>query len=92
LEVAKDASEREIRYACHQKSPSYHPDRFIGSLFSDEQRTDAANKLNLMFEAVDILTNVYKKQLYDEGYGLEAIQKNFEDVEKATRHHDRHGQ
>lgn len=92
LEVAKDASEREIRDACHRKSPKYHPDLFIGSLFTDKQCEDAANTLNLMFEAVDILTNVYKKQLYDEGYGLEAIQKNFEDVEKATRHYDRHGQ
>jgi molecular chaperone DnaJ len=67
LEVAKDASERDIKKAYKRLAMKYHPDRTKGDKTKEEQFKEVK-------EAYEILTDEQKRAAYDQ-YGHAAFQQ-----------------
>eukprot|EP00977_Amphora_coffeiformis_P030239 scaffold45607_cov237-Amphora_coffeaeformis.AAC.13 len=83
--VSSLASEKEIKKAYRQKALDYHPDRFSGADHTDAQRKEASEKFHQLGDALEILTRDFSKQLYDEGYDMEAIKARSEAAQRAAR-------
>jgi DnaJ homolog subfamily C member 7 len=69
------ASEREIKKAYRQCALDMHPDRFVGDECTPEFRKMKAKEFQLLGEGLEILTNDFKRQLYDEGFDQEAVKE-----------------
>jgi DnaJ family protein C protein 7 len=94
LAISPIASEREIKKAYRQKALDFHPDRFAGNQHTDERRKAAEKDFHLLGEGLEILSDDFKRQLYDEGYDLEAIKERVEAAQRAAhmgRDHYHHG-
>ena len=85
LGVSRIASEKEIKSAFRKKSLDYHPDRFVGPEHTAAQRKEAATKFQQLGDALEILTHEFSKQLYDEGYDMDAIRERLEAAQRAAR-------
>ena len=90
LGVSSLASEKEIKKAYRQKALEYHPDRFSGVDQTESQRKEASEKFQQLGDALEILTRDFSKQLYDEGYDMEAIKARSEAAERAARRSNHH--
>ena len=71
--VKSIASEKEIRAAYKQKALSCHPDRV-----APEHREKAEVEFKNLGDALDILTDDFKRNLWDKGFDREAIQQRWE--------------
>ena len=69
--VGSKASEREIRAAYKRAALDCHPDRMMDS--SNEEIAAAEAKFKELGEALDVLTDEFKRKLWDEGHDLESI-------------------
>jgi DnaJ family protein C protein 7 len=69
--VGSKASEKEIRLAYKKAALACHPDRFSDK--SDEEKKAAEAQFKELGEALDILTDDFKRKLWDEGHDLESI-------------------
>jgi len=87
LGVSSIASDREIRKAYRAKSMEVHPDRMVGDQFTDEQRRAAEQEFKLLGQAMEILTDDFKRKLYDEGFDPKAIAERVEFAQRAARQH-----
>ena len=65
------ASEKEIRSAYKRAALEWHPDRHSDK--SAEARKEAEVKFKELGEALDVLTDEFKRKLWDEGHDLESI-------------------
>ena len=65
------ASEKEIRAAYKKAALECHPDRFSDK--GDAERKAAEAKFKELGEALDILTDDFKRKLWDEGHDAESI-------------------
>jgi len=68
LGVMSVASTLEIRDAYKQKAMEWHPDKH-----PEADRQKAEQKFKQIQEAYEVLTDTFKKELYDKGYDLDAI-------------------
>ena len=69
--VGAKASEKEIRQAYKKAALACHPDRFSDK--GEKEKKDAEKRFKELGEALDILTDEYKRKLWDEGHDLESI-------------------
>lgn len=82
LEVAKNASPEVIEKAYKTLIKKYHPD-----LQPEEQKKDAENKVKLINEAYDILSNPAKKSEYDNKLQQIEHQKEIEMQKQVQNYH-----
>lgn len=91
LGVTRTATESEIKTAYKQKALQYHPDKWMDKPM--EERQNAEKKFKEIGSYLEILTDVFKRQLYDEGYDVEAIEERVKAAQRAAhenpknRHH-----
>jgi len=74
------SSELEIKHAYRRKSLTVHPDR----VSKEEDKKKAESDFKLLGEALEYLTDSFKRKLWDEGFDKEAID---EKVRRAEAHH-----
>jgi DnaJ family protein C protein 7 len=89
LGLSPVASEREIKKAYRQTALQMHPDRFVGDEYSTKEREQAKKDFQLLGAGLEILTDDFKRQLYDEGYDLKSIHERVEAAQRAA--HQRSG-
>jgi DnaJ family protein C protein 7 len=82
--ISSLASEKEIKKAYRQATLEFHPDRFAGNQHTDERRKKAEKDFQILGDGLEILTDDFKRQLYDEGYDLEAIKERVEAAQRAA--------
>lgn len=68
--VGSKASEKEIRAAYKKLALEWHPDKHGES---EEAKKKAEAKFKELGEALDVLTDEFKRKLWDEGHDLESI-------------------
>ena len=69
--VGSKASEKEIRAAYKRAALECHPDKMRES--AEAERVASEAKFKELGEALDILTDEFKRKLWDEGHDLDAI-------------------
>ena len=69
--VGSKASEREIRAAYKRAALEWHPDKHSDK--DEAGRKAAENKFKELGEALELLTDDFKRKLWDEGHDLESI-------------------
>lgn len=69
--LGSKSSEKEIRAAYKKAALEWHPDRHSDK--SEEARKEAELKFKQLGEALDVLTDEFKRKLWDEGHDLESI-------------------
>jgi len=99
LGVPSLASLMEIKKAYKQKCLQYHPDRH--SQKSQAEQQEAERNFKILGDALETLSDDFKRKLYDEGYDPAAIRERVEAAEQAARrgyngrggggHHHGHG-
>jgi len=84
LGVKSKASEKEIRAAYKKLALEWHPDRHSGS---DEASKKAAEaRFKKLGETLEILTDPFKRQLWDEGHDLDSIAQRVQMRERQQQH------
>ena len=71
--MGSKASEKEIRLAYKKAALECHPDRFSDK--TEEEKKAAEAKFKELGEALEILTDEFKRKLWDEGHDLDSIQQ-----------------
>jgi len=84
LRVPRIASTIEIKKQYKIRAKDLHPDRYSGIKFTDKDRKRAEEQFKLLGEALEILCDDFKRQLYDEGYDRSAIQERMAAAEQAA--------
>ena len=86
-------SEMEIKKKYKVKALELHPDKWMEA--TTEDRAGATEKFKLLGEGLEILTDDFKRRLYDEGYDKQAIEDRVQRAERAAHHrtgyHGHHG-
>ena len=85
LNCRQVSSEREIKGAYHAQSLLHHPDRH--STASPEVQKAEAEVFKRLGEALDILGDPQKRELYDKGFDKEAIHAKLEAAKRASNNH-----
>jgi DnaJ-class molecular chaperone len=91
LGVMSVATESEIKSAYKQRALEYHPDKWMDKPLED--RAKAEKKFKEIGNYLEILTDPFKRQLYDEGYDAVAIEERVKAAQRAAhenpdrRHH-----
>jgi len=76
VENPKTATEKEIQKAYKRKALTLHPDKQSGK--TDEEKAVAEEEFKRCNEALEILTDPPRKQLWDEGHDIESIKQQME--------------
>jgi DnaJ family protein C protein 7 len=71
--VGSVASEKEIRAAYKQQALKWHPDRF--SEKGEAERKEAEEKFKELGDALELLTDEFKRKLWDQGHDAESIKQ-----------------
>eukprot|EP00037_Helgoeca_nana_P003067 m.37854 g.37854 ORF g.37854 m.37854 type:complete len:625 (-) comp13232_c0_seq2:147-2021(-) len=82
------ASEREIKAAYRSRALEQHPDKHTNNGAAELAKAEADFKM--LGEALEILTDTMKRQLYDEGYDKAAIDERVAAAHRAARSNDNH--
>lgn len=77
------SSEVELKQAYKRQAMIWHPDRVEG----DEAKAKAEAHFKLVGEALEVLTDSFKRKLFDEGFDKEAIEER---VKRASSHAQQH--
>jgi DnaJ family protein C protein 7 len=88
LGVMTVASTMEIRDAYKQKAMEWHPDKHSNK--TEEERKKAEQMFKDIQEGYEILTDPFKKDLYDKGYDLEAINEQVQMKEMREKRRQQH--
>ena len=96
LGVSSLASLAEIKKQYKIKCLEYHPDRWSNNKYTTEQRTQAEKNFKALGEGLEILSDDFQRQLYDEGYDPDAIRERVAAAQHAAHrsgnfHHGGHG-
>ncbi len=83
LGVSSLASEMEIKKAYKQKALQWHPDKWTTA--TEEEKKKAQEQFQLLGEALEILCDDFKRQLYDEGYDVKAIRERVAMAQQAAK-------
>ena len=71
-----------MKQAYKQRCMEWHPDRHASS--SDEDKAAAERNFKLLGEALEVMEDTMKQQLYDEGFDKEAIAERVEAARRAA--------
>ena len=82
LDCRKVSSEREIKGAYWKQSLAHHPDKHAAAAPDVRARHEAQFKA--LGEALEVLSDPMKRDLYDKGYDKEAIAKKLEAANRAA--------
>ncbi|CAB9526757.1 DnaJ homolog subfamily C member 7 [Seminavis robusta] len=86
LGVSPVASELEIKQAYNRESSECHPNKYgDDSEASEDEKKAAAKRYRLLGDALEILCDDFKRQLYDAGYDQQAIQERTEKARRAAK-------
>ena len=85
LNVSTIASDREISSAYRTAALSCHPDRYAGQ--PEHEKKKGEERFKLLQDALDILSDTFKRKLYDEGYCKTAIEDRVAAANEAARRH-----
>lgn len=91
-QLSSFSSEPEIKSAYKLKALECHPDR-LGPHASLEDRKEKENEFKLVGEGFEILTDQFKRSLYDKGFDKEAIEERVKrayEQENKSSHRHRH--
>mmetsp|Transcript_4523 Transcript_4523/g.4667 ORF Transcript_4523/g.4667 Transcript_4523/m.4667 type:complete len:622 (-) Transcript_4523:318-2183(-) len=91
LNIPSVCSEMEIKKQYKVKALELHPDRWSNAEFTDEQRKEAENKFKDIGNALEVLCDPQRRQLFDEGYDREAIEERIQRAQRAAHHGHGHG-
>jgi DnaJ family protein C protein 7 len=89
LGVPKVASVVEIKTAYKQRAKELHPDKHADK--SVAEVAEFEKQFKLMGDALDVLGDPMKRQLWDEGYDKEAIEERVSRAQRAARENPQHG-
>merc|ERR1740130_107816 len=84
--VGTVASELEIKSAYKLRALECHPDKWATG--TDEEKSHAEAEFKKLGEALEVLGEAMKRQLYDEGFDREAIEERVSRANKAARESD----
>ena len=82
LGISSVASVPEIKQAYKARCMEWHPDRH--AMKSDDEKAVAEKNFKALGEALEIMEDQMKRQLYDEGYDREAIMERVEAAKRAA--------
>ena len=88
LGIGSISSEMEIKTAYRQKCLECHPDKFMDK--SVEERAAAEERFKALGDMLEVLTDPFKRQLYDEGYDKEAIEERVARAQRAAHENRNH--
>ena len=88
LSVPTISSSMEIKQAYKQQALIWHPDKHNQS---DAARGAAEERFKLLGEALEILTDDFRRKLYDQGYDKAAIAERVEAANRASNNFDKDG-
>jgi DnaJ homolog subfamily C member 7 len=95
LGVSSLASLTEIKKQYKIKCLEYHPDRWSSNRYTEDQRAQAESNFKALGEGLEILSDDFQRQLYDEGYDPEAIRERVAAAQHAAHrrgnYHGGHG-
>ena len=80
LGVRSIASEREIQAAYKRKALEWHPDRFSSK--PEAERAKAEAQFKVLSDAVEVLTDPFRRDLYDKGHDLKSISEKVQEKEQ----------
>eukprot|EP00937_MAST-01D_sp_MAST-1D-sp2_P004244 g4244.t1 len=80
LGVRTIASAREVQAAYKRKALECHPDRFAGK--GEQARAEAEGHFKALGDAVEVLTDPFRRDLYDKGHDLAAIREKVQEKEQ----------
>ena len=80
--VGSKASEKEIRAAYKRSALECHPDRHSDK--GDQEKAEAEKKFKALGDALEILTDPFRRKLWDDGHDQESIAVQVQE-------RDRHG-
>lgn len=83
LGVSPLASEMEIKKAYKVKALQWHPDKWTTG--TDDEKKKAQEQFQLLGEALEVLCDDFKRQLYDGGYDMKAIRERVAMVQQAAK-------
>jgi len=86
LGCGKTAAGNDVKISYKARAMECHPDRLPPDA-TPEERAAAEERFKALGEALDILSDPLKKQLYDEGYDKEAIAERVAAAARAAREH-----
>mmetsp|Transcript_3798 Transcript_3798/g.9846 ORF Transcript_3798/g.9846 Transcript_3798/m.9846 type:complete len:591 (-) Transcript_3798:217-1989(-) len=89
LQVPSIASAPEIKAAYKQRALELHPDK--APVGDEAARKAAEERFKQLGEALEILTDDFKRKLWDEGYDREAIEERVQAAQRAARQHTSDG-
>ena len=87
LGVSSLASLIEIKKQYRVKCLEYHPDRWSHNKHTDDERKQAEINFKALGEGLEILSNDFQRQLYDEGYDPDAIRERVAAAQQIGRAH-----
>ena len=83
--MGSKASEKEIRQAYKRAALECHPDRFSDK--GEAERKVAEAKFKELGDALDILTDEFKRKLWDEGHDAESIAQRVQMRDQQQQQH-----
>mmetsp|Transcript_10872 Transcript_10872/g.31580 ORF Transcript_10872/g.31580 Transcript_10872/m.31580 type:complete len:238 (-) Transcript_10872:366-1079(-) len=89
LQVPSIASALEIKAAYKARALECHPDKVAA--MEKEAKKEAEERFKLLGEALEILTDDFKRKLWNEGYDREAIFERVRAAERAASNHNKDG-
>lgn len=95
LGVSSIASLMEIKKQYKVKAMEHHPDKWMSA--SPQQRKEAETNFKLLGQGLEVLSDDFQRQLYDEGYDPSAIRERVAAAQQAAHqsqnrgHHGHHG-
>jgi len=88
--VMSVASESEIKSAYRRRALECHPDKMMDK--EPQERKKAEAEFKFLGDVLEVLTDPFKRQLYDEGYDKEAIESRVAAAQRAAHENpDRRG-
>jgi len=89
LQVPTVSSAPEIKAAFKRRALELHPDKV--DMDDTEGKKFAEKRFKELGEALEILTDDFKRKLWDEGYDKEAIEERVQAAQRAARTHTSDG-
>jgi DnaJ family protein C protein 7 len=83
------ATEKEIKVAYKKSALKFHPDRLSGA--SEEKKKEAEEKFKQIGDAFELLSDVQRKRLYDQGYDRDEIEQMIEQENQRAQYNQHYG-